>query len=208
MSLTDRDVVEVSCGRGAGAVWCVRTHTPRSFIGMDSSQNVIDLCQRLHSNVPQLSFVVANAPNQLPFPDQSTDVVICIETTHRFGGRIPVARFASEVARVLRPNGYFLWCDFCRIDGSDTSLDYLTANDELVVEEKMNITQNVLHALDIQSNSRADFAERFVRSGDQDYFRLFAGLPGTHIYEDMRQGRSEYWRAVLRKKIIATMPEQ
>ncbi|CAF1320046.1 unnamed protein product [Adineta steineri] len=60
--------------------------------------------------------------------------------------------------------------------------------------------QNVLHALDIQSNSRADFIERHVQPADQEYCRLFAGLSDTQIYGGMSQGRSQYWRVVFRKK--------
>ncbi|CAF4261273.1 unnamed protein product, partial [Adineta steineri] len=133
------------------------------------------------------------------------DIVLCVEATHAYGGPAAVQRFASEVARVLRPNGYFLWCDLFHIDGSDTSIDYLTANGELIVEEKINITRNVLHALDIQSNTRAEFIERYVRPKEQEYFRLFAGLPGTQMYNGMYEGHIQYWRAVFRKKTTTDM---
>ncbi|CAF0960770.1 unnamed protein product [Adineta steineri] len=91
------------------------------------------------------------------------------------------------------------------VHGSDTSIDYLTANGELIVEEKINITKNVLHALDIQSNTRAEFIERYVQPREQEYFRLFAGLPGTQMYNGMYEGRIQYWRAVFRKK-TTTIP--
>jgi ubiquinone/menaquinone biosynthesis C-methylase UbiE len=198
--LENRYVLEVNCGRGAGSAWCVRNLAPHSYIGTDPCQQIIELCRRLYSMTPRLSFLVADATKHLPFQDESVDVVLCIESTHAYGGPEAVKRFASEVARVLRPNGYFLWCDLCRIDGSDASVDYLISNGELIVEEKINITNNVLHALDIQSRSRADFIERYIPPAEQEHFRLFAGLPGTQIYEEMRQGHIEYWRAVLQKK--------
>ncbi|CAF0960809.1 unnamed protein product [Adineta steineri] len=205
VSLTNQNALEVSCGRGAGAVWCVHYYVPGSYMGVDLSPSVIDICRKRHSMISRLSFVVADATKYLPFENESLDIVLCVEATHAYGGSAAVQRFASEVARVLRPNGYFLWCDLFHIDGSDTSIDYLTANGELIVEEKINITRNVLHALDIQSNTRAEFIERYVRPKEQEYFRLFAGLPGTQMYNGMYEGHIQYWRAVFRKKTTTDM---
>ncbi|CAF3973115.1 unnamed protein product [Adineta steineri] len=205
VALTDQNVLEINCGRGVGAAWCVHTHASPSYIGIDPSQDVINLCERLYSTTPQLSFVVADATKHLPFENESIDIVLCIEATHAFGQPLSITQFANEVARVLRPNGYLLWCDFCYMNGSGTSIYDLIANDELIIEEKINITKNVLHALDIQNKSRTDFIQRYIQPEDQEYFRLFAGLPGTQVYEHMSQGRSEYWRVVFQKKITTNI---
>ncbi|CAF1312241.1 unnamed protein product [Adineta steineri] len=197
---TDKNILEINFGRGAGAAWCVHTHAPHSYIGIDPSQDVINLCQRLYSTTPRLSFVVGNPTKHLPFENESIDIILCIEAKHAFGEPISITQFANEVIRVLRPNGYLLWCDFCYMNGSGTSTYDLIANDELIIEEKINITRNVLHALDIQNKSRIDFIQRYIQPEEQEYFRLFAGLPGTQVYEDMSQGRSQYWRVVFRKK--------
>ncbi|CAF1407641.1 unnamed protein product [Adineta steineri] len=149
VTLTDKNVLEINCGSGAGAAWCIHTHAFHSYIGIDPSQDVINLCQRLYSTVPRLSFVVADATKHLPFENESIDSILCIETTHAFGESIAITQFANEVVRVLRPNGYLLWCDFCYMNGSDTSIYDLIANNDLIIEEKINITKNVLHALDI-----------------------------------------------------------
>ncbi|CAF1415607.1 unnamed protein product [Adineta steineri] len=200
VTLTDKNVLEINCGRGAGAAWCVHTHAPHSYIGIDRSQDVIKLCQQLYSTIPRLSFVVTDATKHLPFENESVDIILCIEATHSFGKPVAITQFTNEVVRVLRPNGYLLWCDVCYVNGSGTSTYNLIANDELIIEEKINITRNVLHALDIQNISRTDFIQRYIQSEEQEYFRLFAGLPGTKIYEDMNQGRSQYWRVVFRKR--------
>ncbi|CAF0983858.1 unnamed protein product [Adineta steineri] len=163
VALTDQNVLEINCGRGVGAAWCVHTHASPSYIGIDPSQDVINLCERLYSTTPQLSFVVADATKHLPFENESIDIVLCIEATHAFGQPLSITQFANEVARVLRPNGYLLWCDFCYMNGSGTSIYDLIANDELIIEEKINITKNVLHALDIQNKSRTDFIQRYIQ---------------------------------------------
>ncbi|CAF1233637.1 unnamed protein product, partial [Adineta steineri] len=133
MTLTDQNVLEINCGRGAGAAWCVHTHASHSYIGIDPSQDVINLCQRLYSTIPRLFFVVADATKHLPFENESIDIILCIEATHAFGEPVAIAQFVNGVVRVLRLNGYLLWCDFCYMNGSDTSIYDLIANDELII---------------------------------------------------------------------------
>ncbi|CAF1420288.1 unnamed protein product [Adineta steineri] len=206
ITLTDQNILEVGCGRGAGAAWCVRKYAPRSYVGMDPSRNVINLCQQTYSTTPRLSFMVAGLKTYLSFQNESMDVVLSIETTNIFDETQAVKEFVDEITRVLTPNGYFLWCGLCNVDGSSLLIDYLTANNGFIIKEKANITRNVLHALDMQSNSRADFIDRYIQSADQEYCRLLAGLPGTELYDNMQQGRTEYWRVVFRKKITTDTP--
>ncbi|CAF4277424.1 unnamed protein product, partial [Adineta steineri] len=206
ITLTDKNILEVGCGRGAGAAWCVRTYAPRSYVGIDSSRDVINLCEQVHSTIPRLSFMIADPKIHLPFQNESIDVVLSIETTNIFDEIMAVKKFANEIIRVLTPNGYFLWCGLCNVDGSSVLIDYLTTNNAFIIKEKVNITRNVLHALDIQSNSRTDFIDRYIQPTDQEYCRLFAGLSGTQLYDNMQEGRAEYWRVVFRKKITTNTP--
>ncbi|CAF1503783.1 unnamed protein product, partial [Adineta steineri] len=200
VTLTVQNVLEVGCGRGAGAAWCVRTCTPRSYVGIDPSRDVINLCEQCYSTIPRLSFMIADPKTHLPFRNESMDVVLSIETTNIFDEIVAVKKLVDEVIRVLTPNGHFLWCGLCNVDGSSVLIDYLTANDAFIIKKKVNITRNVLHALDIQSKSRTDFIDRYIQPADQEYYRLLAGLPGTQLYNNMQQGRAEYWRVVFHKK--------
>ncbi|CAF1095480.1 unnamed protein product [Adineta steineri] len=202
VTLTDRNILEVGSGRGAGAAWCVRTYAPRSYVGIDPSQDIINLCEQCYSTIPRLSFMIADPKTHLPFQNESMNVVLSIETTNIFDEIVAVKKFVDELIRVLTPNGYFLWCGLCNRDGSSVLIDYLTENNAFIIKEKVNITRNVLHALDIQNNSRADFIDHYVQVADRKYCRQLAGLPGTQLYDNMKQGRAEYWRVVFRKKII------
>ncbi|CAF1086118.1 unnamed protein product [Adineta steineri] len=206
VTLTDQNILEVGCGRGAGAAWCVRTYTPHSYVGIDPSRNTINLCEQRYSTIPRLSFMTADPKTHLPFQNESADIVLSIETTNVFDEIVAVKEFIDEITRVLTPDGYFLWCGLCNADGSSVLIDYLTANNVFIIKEKINITRNVLHALDIQSNSRADFIDRYIQPPDQDYCRLLAGLPGTQLYDNLQQGYAEYWRVVFRKKITINTP--
>jgi ubiquinone/menaquinone biosynthesis C-methylase UbiE len=106
VDLTDKRVLEISCGHGGGASYLMRTLHPASYTGLDLNRAGIDFCRKRHQ-MPGLDFVCGNAEN-LPFPDRSFDAVINIEASHLYP-RVP--RFLAEVARVLRPGGHFLYAD-------------------------------------------------------------------------------------------------
>ena len=106
VDLSDNRVLEVSCGHGGGASYLVRTLHPASYIGLDLNRAGIDFCRKRHQ-IPGLDFVCGNAED-LPFAGQSFDALINIEAAPYYP-RFP--RFLTEVARVLRPGGHFLYAD-------------------------------------------------------------------------------------------------
>src|SRR5271166_2219185 len=106
VDLKGKQVLEVSCGHGGGASYLMRTLQPASYTGLDLNNVGIEFCQKRH-NLPGLQFVQGNAES-LPFPDQSFDAVINIEAAIHY---IDFAGFLTEVARVLRPGGHFLYAD-------------------------------------------------------------------------------------------------
>jgi ubiquinone/menaquinone biosynthesis C-methylase UbiE len=105
--LSGKRVLEISCGRGGGASYLVRTLHPASYTGLDLNPNGIAFCQKRHNHLPGLDFLQGNAED-LPFDDQSFDVVLNVEASHLYP-RVP--RFLAEVVRVLRAGGDFLYTD-------------------------------------------------------------------------------------------------
>src|ERR1700754_2182319 len=105
--LSGKRVLEVGCGHGGGASYLMRTLRPASYTGLDFNAEGIDFCRRRH-DLPGLDFVHGDAEN-LPLADQSVDAVINVEASHAYG-HLP--SFLSEVARVLRLGGSFLYTDF------------------------------------------------------------------------------------------------
>ncbi|SIG06667.1 Probable methyltransferase [Mycobacteroides abscessus subsp. abscessus] len=93
-------MLEVGCGHGGGASYLVRALQPASYTGMDLNPDGISFCRRRH-DLPGLEFVQGDAED-LPFPDESFDAVINVESSHLYP-HFPV--FLTEVARVLRPGG-------------------------------------------------------------------------------------------------------
>src|ERR1700694_922148 len=78
VDLTGKRVLEVGCGHGGGASYLLRTLHPASYTGLDLNTTGIAFCRKRH-NLAGLEFVQGDAEN-LPFPDQSFDAVINIES--------------------------------------------------------------------------------------------------------------------------------
>lgn len=107
--LAGKRVLEVGCGRGGGASYLTRTLSPASYVALDLNTTGIEFCRRRH-HIPGLEFVEGNAED-LPFPGESFDAVINVESSHCYPH---FDRFLNEVRRVLRPGGMFLYADLRR----------------------------------------------------------------------------------------------
>ena len=100
-------MLECSCGHGGGASYLVRTQHPASYTGLDLNPAGIEFAKNRH-HLPNLDFVEGNA-QALPFADESFDALVNVEASHLYPD---FPKFLSEVTRVLRPGGHFLYTDF------------------------------------------------------------------------------------------------
>jgi SAM-dependent methyltransferase len=193
MELRGRDVLEVSCGHGGGASWIARTMPPASYTALDLNPTGIKFCQQRHS-VPGLKFVQGDAQN-LPLPDRSFDAVINVEASHCYPD---FPRFLSEVARVLRPDGHFLYADF-RFGETISEWERDIAAAPLAVVQTRDIGANVLRGMDRNGErSLALIRERlprFMHSLGRD----FAGVPGSRVYVAIQKGELSYRSWCFRK---------
>lgn len=193
VDLKGRDVLEVGCGRGGGASYIMRSLTPKSMTGIDIADKAIAFCKRSHV-VEGLRFLHGDAES-LPFDDNSFDVVVNIESSHCYGD---MERFLSEVCRVLRPKGYFLFADHRYRETIETLHQQFTASCFQVVKGE-RINSNVLKALECDHERKRQLIEQKVPSFLKKPFQEFAGLPGTGPYEALRTGAWEYRSFLLRK---------
>ncbi len=102
MGLTGQedDVLEIGCGSGYGAVLLSELR-PKSYVGIDLMPEQIAAAHQ--RRLPNAEFMVQDAA-QLPFADESKDVVVIFGVLHH----IPVWReVVSEIYRVLRRGGRF-----------------------------------------------------------------------------------------------------
>jgi SAM-dependent methyltransferase len=193
VDLAGKDVLEVSCGRGGGASFVCRHLKPRTMTALDNARSAIDFCLRTHS-MPGLRFLVGNAEN-LPIPDESVDAVINVEASFCYGR---IERFFSEVRRVLRPAGCFLYADLRFVHEVDEWLAAI-GRSGFTVELVEDITPNVAHALALDSRRRLAANRRLIPWPLRGTLHTFIGAEGTRYPMLLRNGKLRYMRFVLRK---------
>lgn len=134
-------VLDVGCGRGGTCSYLKRYFRPKQVRGVDLCRDNILFCRRYH-RLPGLEFVEGDA-EQLPFPDESFDLVVNIESSHCYPD---LPRFFSEVSRVLAPGGRFCYSDMIHHDLEETRRELLRASELTLVKER-DITKGVARAI-------------------------------------------------------------
>ena len=156
LSLENLSVLEVGSGRGGGAAYLKRYHKPAVVVGVDFSAKAIALCNDVY-NIQGLSFVQGDAED-LPFEDNAFDVVINVESSHCYGS---VDTFLSQVRRVLRPGGHFLYADF-RSQVKMEKWRQQIRDSGLILINETDITANVVAALDADDERKTRLINKLV----------------------------------------------
>lgn len=204
------DVLDVGCGRGGTVQTLLDYFNPRQVTGLDLTPENIAFCRKA-VDAPRSRFMEGDA-EQLPFADESFDIVTNVESSHCYPN---VARFYREVARVLRPGGTFLYTDVFdstevtqrRREMGQCGLDVLIDRD---------ITQNVLLARAAEGNVQLGELEGAPASGSDDaadqsdarVLDLVVARPGSEMHVAMNEGRLGYriLRARKRKPLASRLP--
>jgi SAM-dependent methyltransferase len=183
--IAGRQVLEVGCGHGGGASYLTRTLHPASYTGLDLNRAAIAFCQKRHK-LATLNFVSGSA-EKLPFPDQSFDAVINLESSAAYPH---FYRFLAEVVRVLRPGGHFLYSDL-RPRDSVAEWEAALANAPLRMLSQQVINAQVLRGLDKNRHRTLDLVSR-LPSGLQGIGREYSGTEGTAFYRAIERGKYLY----------------
>ncbi len=187
--LAGKKVLEVSCGHGGGASYLTRTFTPASYTGLDLNPAGIAFCRSRH-HLPGLDFVRGDAED-LPFPDESFDIVVNVEASHSYP-HFPV--FLTEVARVLKADGRFLYTDTRIRDyvsewESDLqrcpmkTLSHWEVNPEIVRGYERN---------SLRRQEQIDHYLRFIPRRLRSYAGDFSGVEGGGNYRALQNGDLSY----------------
>lgn len=194
VDLRGKDVLEVGSGRGGGASFMSRYLKPGSMTGLELSPKAVEFCESFYS-IPGLSFVEGNA-ERLDFGPETFDAVVNIESSHCYGS---LEGFLRNVYRVLRPEGHFLYSDYCPVDRLDALRSRITETGFCIIEEA-DISGNILRALELDDERKRKLIRRKVPRFLRGFFHEFAGLQGTRSYNSaLRRGEKTYFRFVLRK---------
>jgi phthiocerol/phenolphthiocerol synthesis type-I polyketide synthase E len=177
------DVLDVGCGRGGTLYALKKFFEPATLTGLDLSTTAIEFDRRIHGDA-RTSFHEGDAED-LPFADESFDVVANIESSHSYPD---TNRFYAEAYRVLRPEGFFLYADVLPVQRITAALHELSGLG-FRLEENRNITRNVLLSCDEVAETRL---AAFDHRNDPGLMQNFLATPGSQVYDEMRTGRWEY----------------
>ena len=192
--LKDKIIVEVGSGRGGGANFIARYHSPKLITGVDLSPNAISLCKNNY-NLNNLNFIIGDSAN-LPFDDNSVDVVVNVESSHCYPS---ISDFISEVCRVLKPGGHFLYCDLVIESTLDDHLNKLK-NNSLKEFQHVDITENIIKASELMTDDRNKIINKVNSSFLRKVLKSFASVKGSKIYKSFVDRHYSYVSLVAEKK--------
>ncbi|RMI33025.1 class I SAM-dependent methyltransferase [Nocardia stercoris] len=104
------DLLEIGCGTGSLTVRAKREFPQAQVVGFDPDPRALQRARRKAGGLTGIRFDSGYA-QQLPYPDQSFDVVLSAFMLHHLSAEARSAT-ATEVLRVLRPGGTLNLVDF------------------------------------------------------------------------------------------------
>lgn len=190
-------VVEVGCGKGAGAEFFIKKFQPKNYTGIDFSEKAIDFCTKTYKQNDGVNFICADAQN-IPLAEHSADVVVNVESSHLYKNQ---DIFFKEVYRILRAGGKFLFTDYrrinkCTIDALEKDL----LNSGFFISEKRIITPHILKACMETSERRGQLVKEVIPWFLRKYFRHYAILNGSKKSVMLANGEIIYFIYHLEKK--------
>lgn len=190
--LDGRSVLDIGCGRGGVLKTIAERFSPKKLTGLDISPDNIAFCQR-HLALRKARFQVADAC-QLPLGDASVDVVVNLESS---GSYPDFAGFLTEVARVLKPGGAFLFGDVLPAEWLPELRTALPGIGLALVRERC-VSVNVLGARAKAAAVEARlFEQGKLRESDADgrlahFMEVYRASDGSAINTLMRDGALTY----------------
>jgi SAM-dependent methyltransferase len=191
--LENKDILEIGCGRGGGLAFLNKLLKPSSAIGIDMDKTAVEFCNRFWAK-PGLSFMQGDAQS-VPLADNSFDVIINVESSHRYQD---ITLFLREVKRLLRPGGIFLMTDFRGHDKMPELLEYFGGSG-LQMTGNVNVTPQVVRALELDDDRRRNLVKNLVPRFIHWIALDFAGTKGSPTYRRFASGKWIYFNYFFRK---------
>jgi SAM-dependent methyltransferase len=178
--LRGQNVLDVGCGRG-GVAALLTERFRANVVGIDLAPKAIAFCRRVHRDL-MIRFEIGDAEN-LPIEGATFDAVTSIESSHAYPD---LEAFLSEVRRVLKTGGLFLYTDFLPVQlWIEVRIMLPSLHFDLLRDR--DITSNVLASCDAVSARRARAFDT-----NEEWMDTFLAVPGSSTYADMRSGALEY----------------
>ena len=112
--------LDVATGGGHTAAWLARHGY--EVTASDLTAEMLDRARELLGDYARVVEFRQHAAEDFPYPPASFDVVTCRVAAHHFSNR---DRFTSEVARVLKPDGWFVLIDGSVPDDESEAAEWL-----------------------------------------------------------------------------------
>ena len=193
VDLIGKNILEIGCGRGGGARYITRYLQPATYTGMDLIPAAVRY-GAVYNEHAHCRFLAGDA-EQLPFRENTFDIVINVESSHCYH---PIEKFLAGVYRTLVPGGYLLITDFRDLVRLDELRRALLSCGLIMLEEK-NISENVLKAIKTESPKRAEAIERNAPEYLWPILNEFGAVQGSRIYQALEDGSAKYMTYVLQK---------
>lgn len=193
VNISNKDIIEIGCGRGGGLEYIIRCFSPASARGIDLDKWAIAFCNR-HYVVKELSFLQGDAQD-LPLDNDSCDIVINVESSHRYPD---MNLFLKEVHRILRPEGYLLFADFRYNFEMPVLKKQLLSSGMTILKEEF-ITQQVVNALKLDDERKRELVKKMTPVFLHKVALNFAGAIGSETYNRFMSGGYIYFSYILKK---------
>lgn len=189
-------ILEVGCGKGAGAEFLINKFKPMKYTGIDFSEVAIAFCKEKFRNNKQAEFICADAL-KIPLDNHSVDIVINVESSHIYRD---FDQFLKEVNRILKPGGKFLITDY-RVIRNIPIRDLerkLTGNGFLIAGKRL-ISRQVRQACVEATGIRKKLIKESVPWYLRRYFSHYAMLNGSKKLRMLENGEIVYFIYQLEK---------
>jgi SAM-dependent methyltransferase len=184
------DVLEVACGRAAGARFLAERFAPRSYLATDASRMLVAAARR-RPRPPNLRLLRLPA-ERLDLPPASFDICLAVEAMSLIADK---AAFLASIARLLRPGGALLVADFFYArPSSPNALDAFLramAASPLRLDCGEDWTGAATAALELVSPVRLARIARLPRPLRRPAL-AFAGTTESPLYRQLTDGRACY----------------
>lgn len=193
VELKNKNIVEIGCGRGGGLAYVTKTFSPLNSLGIDLESRAVDFANKYHKN-NGLKFKQGDALN-IPVESNAYDVLLNVESSHRY---LDMKQFVSEVSRVLKNDGYFLYTDF-RYPEEIPELKEILNSSNLKLIEEQQINSHVVAALNYDTERRVNLVKKLTPKIFHKTALNFAGVVDSPTYNQIVSGKLVYFVYIFQK---------